>query len=145
MGTNLRRKSGIPVLLIPEGSCTILDCVVKGKVSRIPHSLRYIKPSHTDDNYGLGNQQDIEFDDEDCPRKVIPRWAQGEMLEQALIEQDEVDISNVIFSVCEPPNLDKMFPQAAAKRDIWRTPPNDGTWIPSYINTNTFCNGEFQS
>merc|ERR1712179_353034 len=63
--TNLRRKSGIPVLLIPEGSCSILDCVVKGKVSRIPHSLRYIKPSHTDDNYGLGNQQDIEFDDED--------------------------------------------------------------------------------
>jgi len=122
--TKLRRKSGIPVLLIPEGSFTILDCLVKGKVSRIPHSLRYIKPSHTADDYGLGNQQDIEFDDEDCPRKVIPRWAQGELLEQALVEQEEVDISNMIFSVCESPNLDLMFPQAAAKRDIWRTPPS---------------------
>ena len=121
---NTRKKCGIPVLLMPEGSFRILDCVVKGKVSRIPHSLRYIKPSHTADNYGLGNQQDIEFDDEDCPRKVIPRWAQGELLEQALVEQEEVDISNMIFSVCESPNLDLMFPQAASKRDIWRTPPS---------------------
>ena len=118
------RKSGLPVLLIPDGSSPILDCVVRGQVSRIPHSLRYVKPSHTADNYGLGNKQDMEFDDEDCPRKVIPRWAQGEMLEQSLAQQEEVDISNLIFSVCDPPNLDMMFPQAASKRDIWRTPPS---------------------
>jgi len=121
---SLVKKSGIPVLIISEGSSTIQDSVVRGVVSRIPHSLRYIKPSHTADDYGLGNKQDIEFDDEDCPRKVIPRWAQGELLEQALVEQEEVDVSNMIFSVCEPPNLDLMFPQAATKRDIWRTPPS---------------------
>lgn len=118
------KKSGIPVLLIPHGSYSILDCVVRGKVSRIPHSLRYIKPSPTADNYGLGNKQDIEYDDEDCPRKAVPCWAQGDILDEALAEQEEFDITSLIFSVCDPPNLDLMFPQAAAKRDIWRTPPS---------------------
>lgn len=118
------KKAGIPVLLIPHGSYAILDSVVPGKVSRIPHSLRYIKPSRSADNYGLGNKQDIEYDDEECPRKAIPGWAQGDKLDEALVEQEEFDITSLIFSDCDPPNLDLMFPQAAAKRDIWRTPPS---------------------
>ena len=118
-----RKKTGIPVHLIPHGSSIIIDQVVPGKVTRIPHSLRYVKPSRTADNYGLGNKQDIEFDEADCPRKAVPRWAQGDVLDHALAEQEETD-TDCIFSVCDPPNLDLMFPQAAARRDIWRTPPS---------------------
>jgi len=116
-------KDGIPVHIITDVSSIIIDQVLPGKVSRIPHSLRYIKPSRSADNYGLGNKQDIEYDDSDCPRKDVPRWAQGDMLDQALGTQEQFD-TDQIFSTCEPPNLDLMFPQAAAKRDIWRTPPS---------------------
>ena len=118
-----QKKTGIPVHLIPYGVSSIIDHIIPGKISRISDSIRYIKPSCSVDNYGLGNKQDIEFDDSDCPRKAVPSWAQGKTLDQSLAEQEETE-TDLIFSVCDPPNLDLMFPQAAARRDIWRTPPS---------------------
>ena len=119
--TVINKKTGIPIHLFPVGRSIIRDQLVPGQVSRIQNSIRYFKPSQTGENYDLGNEKEMEFDEADCPRKAVPRWAMGDMLKHALTEQEEID-TDCIFSVCDPPNLDIMFPQSAAKRDIWRTP-----------------------
>jgi len=120
--TTIQTRTGLLLHMSPDSSSSILDRLIPGRVSRTSNCLRYLRPTRLSDNYGLGNMGEIEQDRPDYPRKGVPSWAQWDMMDKMLQGQEEVD-TDLIFSMCESPNLDLMFPQTAARRDIWRTPP----------------------
>ena len=81
------------------------------------------KPS-TDDNYDINDiRSDESTDDEDCPRKKVPAWAQGAALKAALLNQTEprriFEFENGPY-VVHPPDLDQIF-QKKRKRFYYRT------------------------
>jgi len=118
----IQTRTGLLLHISPDISSSILDRLIPGRVSRTSNCLRYLRPTRVSDNYGLGNMGEIEQDQPDYPRKGVPSWAQWDMMDNMLQDQEEVD-TDQIFSMCESPNLDLMFPLTAARRDIWRTPP----------------------
>jgi len=89
------------------------------------------EPSQAEDNYGLDDlKSDEDTDDEDCPRKQVPKWAEGTQLRTSLLKQCYMgpDLDK-IFSTIEMPDLSTMF-QHQRKRfykrtssAVWETPP----------------------
>jgi len=89
------------------------------------------EPSQDEDNYGLDDlRSDEDTDDEDCPRKEVPKWAEGTQLRTALLKQcymgPDVDM---IFANVEMPDLSTMFAHQRKRffkrtsSAVWDTPP----------------------
>merc|ERR1719282_1320366 len=69
------------------------------------------EPLRDEDNYGLEDlDSDAGTDDEDCPRKQVPKWAEGTNLRTALLKQCYMppDLDQ-IFATVEMPDLSSMF------------------------------------
>ena len=86
------------------------------KIIRLNSSLTYVKPSQSEENYGLGGKLDMEKDDVDNPRKAIPLWAQDKSLKKALKSQITID-TDMIFSSCDSldSDLTSMFPGSGSR------------------------------
>ena len=91
----------------------------KSQVSRLDNCLTFLKPSQSEENYGLGSKSEMEKDDVDCPRKAIPFWAQNENLTELLHNQQDIDCDR-IFDPCESPDLKTIF--SGSKRIFLETP-----------------------
>jgi len=79
-------------------------------------------PPQSEDNYGLDDlRSDSETDDEDNPKKQVPKWAEGTQLRTALLKQCYMgpDVDNIFYSI-EDPDLSVMFNQQK-KRYFKRT------------------------
>eukprot|EP00092_Neocalanus_flemingeri_P000632 GFUD01000674.1.p1 GENE.GFUD01000674.1~~GFUD01000674.1.p1 ORF type:complete len:1044 (+),score=277.94 GFUD01000674.1:455-3133(+) len=89
------------------------------------------EPSKDEDNYGLDDLNSGEdTDDEDCPRKVVPKWAEGTQLRTALLKQCYMGPDlDLIFANVEMPDLGTMFEQQRKRfykrtsSAVWGTPP----------------------
>ena len=57
-------------------------------------------------------RSDSETDDEDNPKKQVPKWAEGTQLRTALLKQCYMgpDVDNIFYSI-EDPDLSVMFNQ----------------------------------
>ena len=98
---------------------------------QVPHStdierlkmspLSYLKPSQSQDNYGLGGYLEMMKDDADQPRRVIPDWALEHRVKRQMVTQMRTD-ANKIFAprVLSVSDLCVMFPNKP--EDIWRKP-----------------------
>merc|ERR1719318_1496886 len=82
-------------------------------------------------NNGLDDlNSEEDTDDEDCPRKVVPKWAEGSQLRTALLKQCYMgpDLDS-IFANVEMPDLSSMFAQQRKRffkrtsSAVWETPP----------------------
>ena len=66
-----------------------------------------------EDNYDIGDlRSDEDTDDEDAPRKEIPKWAQGSLFKTALITQayrKEGFVDLIFFVQDSSPDLDDIF------------------------------------
>jgi len=129
----LRNKDASAASSVPTNSLCLIhvsdsvpqikEMLSRGKVLRLTSSLRWRwDVVSLYENYGLGSQQSIQADDEDSPKKKVPRWAEEKMIIRALTGCVDVD-PDQIFSPCEPPDLVKMFPSVVNKRmNIWNSP-----------------------
>jgi len=98
-----------------DAMAEILDCLVKGRVSRLN---TYPKSPYS--SYGLGSQKSMEEDDEDSPKKKIPNWAEEKAVMRAVMVDLDTDL---IFAPCDTPDLSDMFPVTAnRRRNIWDSP-----------------------
>ena len=88
-------------------------------VRRLDSALRYLKPSKTEDNYGLGGKAEIDRDDVDRPLKQIPLWAEQRNYLEQMSSQAEVDAA-MIFAVCEPPDMKEIFPNTTSTSKKYR-------------------------
>jgi len=90
------------------------------------------EPLKDENNYGLEDlNSDGDTDDEECPRKEVPKWAEGTNLRTALLKQCYMppDLDD-IFSLVEMPDLADMFEQHRKRffkrtsSACWEQPPN---------------------
>ena len=83
--------------------------------------LSYLKPSESQDNYGLGGYQEMMKDDADQPRRVIPDWALEDRVKRQMMTQMRTD-SNKIFAhrVLSVSDLCVMFPNKP--ENMWKKP-----------------------
>jgi len=95
---------------------------VRKPIRRLTLAVRYLKPSKTEDNYGLGGKKEIDRDDVDRPIKQIPVWAEQRNYLEQMSSQADVD-PDMIFAVCEPPDMKEMFPNSSNSGPSWDTPP----------------------
>ena len=68
-------------------------------------------------NLGLDDlKSDSETDDEDNPKKQVPRWAEGSELRTALLKQCYLgpNIDQIFYTVTDP-DLSEMFGQAKSR------------------------------
>ena len=88
------------------------------------------KPS-SDENYDISDiRSDESTDDEECPRKIVPSWAQGAALKAALLNQIAPRrLFEAETGPYYPPDLHKIF-EKKRKRFYqrtssahWDTPP----------------------
>ena len=80
----------------------------KLRIVRIVKPTRYLKPSKTETDYGLGGKAEMDRDDVDNQLKQIPEWAEErnylvQMSAQAKLDPEE------IFAPCGPPDLQEIF------------------------------------
>jgi len=89
------------------------------------------EPLRDEDNYGLEDlDSDAGTDDEDCPRKQVPKWAEGTNLRTALLKQCYMppDLDQ-IFATVEMPDLSSMFVEQRKRffkrtsSACWEQPP----------------------
>ena len=88
---------------------------VRKPVRRLERALRYLKPSKTADNYGLGGKAEIDRDDVDQPLKQIPLWAEERNYLEQMSSQADVEADR-IFAVPEPPNMKEIFPTSTSNK-----------------------------
>ena len=83
--------------------------------------LSYLKPSQSEDNYGLGSFSEIMKDDADRPLRAIPEWALEDRVRVQMLNQISID-TNRIFAprVLSELDLGIMFPDKPPK--LWRNP-----------------------
>ena len=77
-----------------------------------------------EDNYDIGDlKSDEDTDDEDAPRKVIPKWASGTMFKTALLNQafKPPDVDKIFWVMEMSPNLVEIFPKDIKRRFHTRT------------------------
>merc|ERR1719334_1926279 len=88
-------------------------------------------PPQTEDNYGVADlRSDSDTDDEDNPKKQVPKWAEGTQLRTALLKQCYMgpDLDQIFFTI-EMPDLTMMFDQQRKRfhkrtsSACWETPP----------------------
>ena len=75
-------------------------------------------------------RSDEETDDEDCPKKRVPQWAEGTQLRTALLKQCYMgpDLDE-IFKTCDMPDLSIIFEHQRKRfykrtsSAVWDKPP----------------------
>merc|ERR1712228_281263 len=89
------------------------------------------EPPQDENNYGLEDlRSDEDTDDEDCPRKQVPKWAEGTNLRTALLKQCYMppDLDQ-IFATVDMPDLSTMFVEQRKRffkrtsSACWEQPP----------------------
>ena len=66
-----------------------------------------------EDNYDIGDlRSDEDTDDEDNPRKIIPKWAQSSQFKTAIMKQAfrPPDLDTIFFVMETSPDLTEIFP-----------------------------------
>merc|ERR1711915_398959 len=89
------------------------------------------EPPQDENNYGLEDlRSDEDTDDEDCPRKQVPKWAEGTNLRTALLKQCYMGPDlDMIFQQIEMPDLAIMFAHQRKRfykrtsSACWNSPP----------------------
>uniref|UniRef100_A0A0K2T146 Inner centromere protein Alike [Aplysia californica] n=1 Tax=Lepeophtheirus salmonis TaxID=72036 RepID=A0A0K2T146_LEPSM len=89
------------------------------------------EPLEDENNYDVGDlKSDDDTDDEDRPKKIVPKWAGGSSLRQAILQQTHYPPNvDAIFDFPPMPNLELMFPfkkQRFFKRTssaVWKNAP----------------------
>ena len=87
-----------------------------------------------EDNYDIaGLRSDEDTDDEDNPRKVIPKWAQSTLFRTAIMKQafNPPDLDKVFFVMNPTIDLAEIFKESEPKRRyfkrtssaVWHKPP----------------------
>ena len=87
-----------------------------------------------EDNYDIaGLRSDEDTDDEDAPRKVIPKWAQSTLFRTAIMKQafNPPDLDKVFFVMNPTIDLAEIFKESEPKRRyfkrtssaVWHKPP----------------------
>merc|ERR1712150_308209 len=87
-----------------------------------------------EDNYDIaGLRSDEDTDDEDAPRKVIPKWAQSTLFRTAIMKQafNLPDLDKVFFVMNPTIDLAEIFKESEPKRRyfkrtssaVWHKPP----------------------
>ncbi|XP_066999058.2 inner centromere protein B isoform X2 [Anabrus simplex] len=102
---------------------------INSKIGPIKDGVAGLIPKNTDD-YGIDDiNSDDTSDDEEKPKKIIPKWAQKShlsLLKQQLHVPEEI-LSSFMSSVSHTPDLSKIFPSLLRlKRTssaVWATPP----------------------
>ncbi|KAF3854907.1 hypothetical protein F7725_022962 [Dissostichus mawsoni] len=87
--------------------------------------------SKTAEDYGMDQNSDDSTDDESAPRKPIPSWAEGNMLQQIIVKQyfNPPNFEND-FGIIEPPKLETIFNKKKPRyfkrtsSAVWHSPPN---------------------
>ncbi|PIK35467.1 hypothetical protein BSL78_27706 [Apostichopus japonicus] len=84
----------------------------------------------SEENYGIDDLHSGDStDDEDDPRKVIPKWAQGVALRDLCVKQYLHQNSDDIFAPVAAPNLELLFAKKRARffkrtsSAVWNSPP----------------------
>ena len=73
--------------------------------------LSYLRPSQSEDNYGLGTQEEIMRDNEERPHKVVPEWAEEDRVSDQMRRQARIDADKIFaLRVCNVSELDLIFP-----------------------------------
>ena len=73
--------------------------------------LSYLRPSQSEDNYGLGTQEEIMRDNEERPLKVVPKWAEEDRVQDQMRRQARIDADKIFaLRVCNVSELDLIFP-----------------------------------
>uniref|UniRef100_H2YXD2 Inner centromere protein ARK-binding domain-containing protein n=1 Tax=Ciona savignyi TaxID=51511 RepID=H2YXD2_CIOSA len=84
---------------------------------------RPLLPS-TEENYNIDDfQSDDSTDEEDKPKKVVPRWAKGLPLQAACVKQYNTppDIDRIFLGLLKPVELNKLFKNCNKPRYFKRT------------------------
>ncbi|KAK1887242.1 Inner centromere protein A [Dissostichus eleginoides] len=87
--------------------------------------------SKTAEDYGMDQNSDDSTDDESAPRKPIPSWAEGNMLQQIIVKQyfNPPNFENDL-GIIEPPKLETIFNKKKPRyfkrtsSAVWHSPPN---------------------
>ncbi|XP_029438659.1 inner centromere protein isoform X2 [Rhinatrema bivittatum] len=95
-----------------------------------PQGLKPKVPKICDEDYGMDLNSDDSTDDESQPRKPIPAWATGKLLNEALRHNyyNPIDIDSR-FGRIETPNLEEMFNKSKPRyfkrtsSAVWHSPP----------------------
>ena len=107
-----------------EDIVKISDQQVPVPTAVYPHRmspLSYLKPSQSEDNYGLGGFLEMMRDDADQPRKVIPGWAKENRVKVQMMKQIKADADKIFAPrVLNVADLCSMFPNKSL--DLWNKP-----------------------
>merc|ERR1711997_134457 len=95
------------------------------------------EPLEDEENYNIGDlKSDDDTDDEDAPRKIIPKWASGSAFRAALMHQayNPPDIDNIFFVQDACPDLSEIFEQKKRRffkrtsSAVWGKAPVTHNW-----------------
>jgi len=98
-----------------------------------PHRLELPpEPSKNEDDYGLDDlNSEEDTDDDENPKKQVPKWADGALLRTALLKQSYMTPDlDLIFEVPVMPDLTLMFAHQRKRfykrtsSACWKTPPS---------------------
>ena len=92
-----------------------------------------------EDNYDIaGLKSDEDTDDEDNPRKVIPKWAQSNLFRTAIMKQafNPPNLDNIFFVQQATIDLSDLFKESEPKRRyykrtssaVWNHPPKSHSY-----------------
>lgn len=87
--------------------------------------------SKTAEDYGMDQNSDDSTDDESAPRKPIPSWAEGHMLQQIIVKQyfNPPNFESFL-GIIEPPKLEAIFNKKKPRyfkrtsSAVWHSPPH---------------------
>ncbi|KAI4825778.1 hypothetical protein KUCAC02_021446 [Chaenocephalus aceratus] len=124
------------VLSTPVGKGAVLNVTVDFEKSPQSYSLTpkgRNKPttSKTAEDYGMDQNSDDSTDDESAPRKPIPSWAAGQMLQQIIVKQyfNPPNFESFV-GIIEPPKLEDIFNKKKPRyfkrtsSAVWHSPPH---------------------
>ncbi|XP_034060661.1 inner centromere protein A isoform X2 [Gymnodraco acuticeps] len=124
------------VLSTPVGKGAGLNVTVDLEKSPQSYSLTpkgRNKPttSKTAEDYGMDQNSDDSTDDESAPRKPIPSWAEGHMLQQIIVKQyfNPPNFESFL-GIIEPPKLEAIFNKKKPRyfkrtsSAVWHSPPH---------------------
>ncbi|NXN92779.1 INCEA protein, partial [Rhinopomastus cyanomelas] len=127
------RRPEVPTMPGP-GSCLQWCCFCFQKSASYLGPLKGTRdlrhPKVSENNYGMDLNSDDSTDDENEPRKPVPAWAGGSLLNEAIVHQyyHPVDVDQ-IFGLIPMPRLEDIFGKSKPRyfkrtsSAVWHSPP----------------------